>query len=192
MFVYFVAGALCSHHCCQAHLGTLQRLPSGFLQDNQPSCQEAFCPVCQGGGQQHRQLGQNHQGSTSLPVIVYSIDMDLVLTVMSIVIDGSFWNMSSNFSQGFVLYSSLTGTLTQLDLLFHLPPFLGFRWWFLRGEQEQVSSCHSSTNRGCGKPNNICFQPRVCQHPSSNQQRGTAVWTFSVCRIHVQLLRAFF
>lgn len=118
--------------------------------------------------------------------------MDLVLTVMSIVIDGSFWNMSSNFSQGFVLYSSLTGTLTQLDLLFHLPPFLGFRWWFLRGEQEQVSSCHSSTNRGCGKPNNICFQPRVCQHPSSNQQRGTAVWTFSVCRIHVQLLRAFF
>lgn len=49
--------------------------------------------------------------------------------------------------------------------LFKIPfsHFPGFRWWFLRGKQEQVSSRHGSTNWSCWKLDNICFQPRVCQ-----------------------------
>lgn len=63
--VYNTPGPLSSHHSCKAHLSTVQCLPSGFLQDGQPGCQEALCPVCQGGGQQHCQLGQNYQGRVS-------------------------------------------------------------------------------------------------------------------------------
>ena len=63
------------------------------------------------------------------------------------------------------------------------PDSPGFRWGFLRGEQEQMPSRHGSTNRSCGKPDNICFQPRVCQRPSSNQHWGTSMRTSLECYI---------
>lgn len=64
-------------------------------------------------------------------------------------------------------------------------PFLGVGWGFLGGEQEQMSSCHGSAHRGCGKPDHICLQPRVCQRPCTNQQRGV---NSSVCNIHGHIL----
>lgn len=55
-------GSVGCHHCCQAHLSLMQCLPHRLVQDSQPCGQEALCPVSQGGGQQHRQPGQDHQG----------------------------------------------------------------------------------------------------------------------------------
>lgn len=43
---------------------------------------------------------------------------------------------------------------------------------FFRGEPKQVPCCHDATPGGCWKPVHLCQQPRVCKHPSADQQWG--------------------
>lgn len=137
----------------------MQCLPTGVLQDNQPGCQEALRPVCQGGGQQHRQLGENHQGG--IPLVVLP--------------KGPFRPLAGIRQRRYGLFWQWCPLWLMWGHCKESSPFVGFRWGFLRGEQKQMQSRHGSTNRSCWKLDNICLQPRVCQRSCPNQQRGTVV-----------------
>lgn len=52
--------------------------------------------------------------------------------------------------------------------------FPGPGWWFLRREPQQVQNCYCTFDRGCGKPDSICLQSRICQHTSTDQHWGKA------------------
>lgn len=59
-------GAVSSHHRGQAHLGPVQHVPPGLLPHRQPRGQAPVRAVGQGGGQQHGQPGEDHQGVLGL------------------------------------------------------------------------------------------------------------------------------
>lgn len=143
------SGPVGSNNRCQAHLGSLQRLPPGVLQDLQPCSSPTVCPVGQRGGQHHGQPCQNHQGQLPKRSKCW-------VWICFIFISTKIWKWLRNLHSQRLTQALVSG--------------LGCR--FFGRQPKQVPCCHNTTPGGCWKPFHLCQQPRVCKHPSTDQQWG--------------------